>query len=106
MSSRSNPRVTAFGSHGRDIQPADARRFVAFAAPDALLSNVQEPDLDDHAPEPIAWSVAQAARALGLSVDTTYKLIRAGRIPARRVGGRLLVPARRLTEWINDTAAD
>jgi excisionase family DNA binding protein len=67
---------------------------------------MQEPNLDNNTPEPIAWSVAQGARALGLSVDTTYKLIRAGRIPARRVGGRLLVPARRLTEWINDPAGD
>ena len=53
-------------------------------------------------PEPIAWSVAQTASALGLSIDTTYKLINAGRIPARRIGCRLLVPTRRLTAWIND----
>jgi len=53
-------------------------------------------------PEPIAWSVAQTARALGLSIDASYKLISAGRIPARRVGGRLLVPTRRLVAWIND----
>jgi excisionase family DNA binding protein len=56
-------------------------------------------------PSPIAYSVREAAQALGLSIDTTYRYIADGTIPARRVGGRLLIPVRKLEQWIDDTDA-
>lgn len=42
--------------------------------------------------EKIAYSVSEAARALGLSLNTTYELIRQNRLPALRLGKRLLIP--------------
>jgi excisionase family DNA binding protein len=53
-------------------------------------------------PQPIAYSVREAAVVLPLSTDTIYRLIRAGEIPARRVGGRWLIPTRGLERWIED----
>lgn len=35
----------------------------------------------------------RAARALGVSRRTVYRWIRAGRVPSRRQGGKLVVPA-------------
>ena len=40
----------------------------------------------------VVMSVAETARALGLSRNTIYRGIRRGQIPATRLGGLLLVP--------------
>jgi excisionase family DNA binding protein len=50
---------------------------------------------------PLAVSVPEAARLLGLSRSTTYAAVKRGDIPSVRIGGRIVVPLRRLEELIN-----
>jgi excisionase family DNA binding protein len=45
-------------------------------------------------------SVAEAARYLGLSVNTTYAHLANGTIPGRRVGRRWLVSRAGLDAWL------
>ena len=40
----------------------------------------------------VAYSPNEAARALGLSLNHVYDLIRLGRIPSVRMGKRILIP--------------
>jgi excisionase family DNA binding protein len=42
----------------------------------------------------------EAAKFLGLGKNTTYELIQQGRLPAVRVGRRLLVPKRGLIRFL------
>jgi excisionase family DNA binding protein len=51
--------------------------------------------------EKILLSVAEAAQVLGVCRDTVYDLAAAGRIPARKIGTRLMIPRARLEEWAN-----
>jgi excisionase family DNA binding protein len=50
--------------------------------------------------EKMLMSVREAAQALGIGRDTAYGLIRDGRLPAVRVGRRVLVPRTALERWI------
>jgi excisionase family DNA binding protein len=50
-------------------------------------------------------SVREAARLLGVGRDTTYVLVRERRIPAVRVGRRILVPRAALERWIEKEIA-
>lgn len=50
---------------------------------------------------PLAISVPEAGRLLGLSRSTTYEAVKRGDIPSVRIGGRVLVPLRRLEELID-----
>jgi excisionase family DNA binding protein len=45
-------------------------------------------------------SVAETARVLGLSVNTTYAYLADGTIPGRRVGRRWIVSRARLDAWL------
>ena len=49
----------------------------------------------------LAFSVQDAAEALGLSVDTVYELVRGNKLPHKRIGRRILIPCRVLETWIN-----
>lgn len=49
-------------------------------------------------------SVTAAARVLGMSRRCAYEMVRARRLPAVRVGGRIKVPAAALDRWIADRA--
>lgn len=51
--------------------------------------------------EKVLLSVAEAAQVLGVCRDTVYDLAAAERIPARRIGTRLMIPRLRLEEWAN-----
>jgi excisionase family DNA binding protein len=51
-------------------------------------------------PERLTLSVAEAARAIGVSRANAYNLIHAGELPSIRLGGRILVPRRALEERI------
>ncbi len=51
-------------------------------------------------PERRFLTVAEAARALGLSRAYTYTLVSAGEIPSVRFGRRVVIPAR----WIDQLA--
>jgi excisionase family DNA binding protein len=65
----------------------------------ARLTNNQEPTRDEDRREPHsagderpAYSVAEAAGALGLSRDMIYQQLRAGRLGSLKVGGRRIIP--------------
>ncbi len=50
---------------------------------------------------PLAVSVSEAGRLLGISRSTAYAAVKRGDIPSVRIGGRVLVPLRRLEELID-----
>lgn len=52
----------------------------------------------------LAFTVDEAARALGLGRSTTYRLVKEGKIPTVRLGGRILVPVHRLSEMVERKA--
>ena len=47
-----------------------------------------------------AYSVKEAAQALGMSRQTIYNLIHADDFPAVKIGGRTLVPVAALDDWL------
>jgi excisionase family DNA binding protein len=49
---------------------------------------------------PIVLSVPRAARLLGISKDLAYELVAADKLPAIHLGRRIVVPTRRLIEFI------
>lgn len=48
-----------------------------------------------------AYSVNEAAEALGLSRQTVYSLIHTPSFPSVKVGGRTLIPVAALETWLN-----
>ena len=48
--------------------------------------------------QPLLYSIARSARTLGVSEDTVRRMIARGELPAVRIGSRVLVPARALTD--------
>ncbi|MGC1213663.1 MAG: helix-turn-helix domain-containing protein [Micromonospora sp.] len=44
---------------------------------------------------------AVRSRRLGLSLGSTYALVRGGTIPATRLGGRWLIPRARFHVWLD-----
>jgi len=59
-----------------------------------------EYELDDRA----VYTVRQVAWLLSLSLGTTYELLRAGEIPATRLGGRWIIPKARFHSWLDSCA--
>jgi excisionase family DNA binding protein len=55
-------------------------------------------------PDRLAFTIEEAARAIGISRGGAYKSARTGEIPTVRVGGRLLVPRDALKELIAERA--
>ena len=47
-----------------------------------------------------AYTVKEAAQALGMSHQTIYNLIHADDFPAVKIGGRTLVPVAALDDWL------
>jgi excisionase family DNA binding protein len=60
------------------------------------------PEAADHR---ATYTVAEIADLLGLSLGGTYNLVRVGRIPALRMGGRWLIPRRRFHTWLDTQPA-
>jgi excisionase family DNA binding protein len=52
----------------------------------------------------LAYSISQAAIAMGVSRDTVYVLIRAGQIRAVKAGTRTLIPSTGLAAFLNGGA--
>lgn len=52
--------------------------------------------------ERAVYTVKETARLLSLSLNTTYALVRTGRIPAVQLGGRWVIPCQRFHQWLND----
>ena len=51
-------------------------------------------------------SVAEAARALGVSDDTVYELLQRGQLPGLRIGRRRLIPRRAIDLIVEQLLAD
>lgn len=54
----------------------------------------------------LVWSVAEAAVQVGISERFARELIKRGELPARRLGGRVVVPKHALEQWINAREAE
>ena len=50
----------------------------------------------------ITYTVAEVADMLRLNLGGTYRMIRSGDIPSRKLGGRWVIPRRAFHEWINN----
>jgi excisionase family DNA binding protein len=54
---------------------------------------------------PLLLSPEDAARVLGISRTSLFKLLREGRLPGVHVGRRRLIPAQALQKFVDDTVA-
>ena len=54
--------------------------------------------------EPVTYTVREVAKLLGISLGSTYALVRDGTIPATRLGGRWLIPRARFHAWLDGVA--
>lgn len=52
----------------------------------------------------LAYSVAEAASALGVSRDLVRSMVRRGDLRSRRLGRRVLIPAAELHRWVQQPA--
>lgn len=50
--------------------------------------------------EKLAYSVPEAAKVLGVGVQTVYNLVHVEGFPAVRVGKRFLIPCAGLARWL------
>ena len=50
--------------------------------------------------EKMVMTVEEAGRLVGVSRPTAYKLVKAGQLPAMRLGRRLIVPKAALERWL------
>ncbi len=55
----------------------------------------------DQSPEPLAYSVADACRVSSIGRTRLYQLIGEGRLQARKIGKRTLIPAASLRALID-----
>lgn len=56
-------------------------------------------------PAPLAYTIAEAARVTTLGKTRIYELIREGRLQARKIGKRNIIPAASLRALIDGEAA-
>lgn len=49
------------------------------------------------------YTVPEVARLLSLSLGSTYALLREGEIPARKLGGRWVIPKKRFHAWLDES---
>ncbi|MDQ4119672.1 MAG: helix-turn-helix domain-containing protein [Actinomycetota bacterium] len=55
-------------------------------------------------PQPLTYTVDQAAALLGIARGVAYESVRNGEIPATRVGRRWLIPRSRFHAWLDGEA--
>lgn len=55
--------------------------------------------------ERAVYTVAEVAGLLGLALRNVYPMVQAGEIPARRMGGRWVIPKERFNAWLNGSEA-
>ena len=51
-------------------------------------------------PARVTYTVPEIAALLGISRATAYAMLRAGEIPARRIGSRWIIACRRFDLWL------
>lgn len=52
----------------------------------------------------VTYTVPEIAALLGISRATAYAMLRAGEIPARRIGSRWIIACRRFNAWLDGEA--
>jgi excisionase family DNA binding protein len=52
-------------------------------------------------PQPATYTVREVATLLGISLGSTYALVRDGTIPATRLGGRWVISRTRFHTWLD-----
>lgn len=55
-------------------------------------------------PARLSYSVAESARALGVSISTIERAVREGSLPSFTLGRRRLIPADGLAAWVREQA--
>lgn len=55
-------------------------------------------------PDQLTYSVADAARAIGIGKNTMYELVAAGRVPHLRIGRSIRIPVASLQAWVLEQA--
>jgi len=81
-----------------------------YAATPAQWAAAMNPAPAPAGPEPaggvkkLAYTVSEAAEALGVSRKLVYDLIHSGDFPSLKVGGRRLISAELLSEWVRRQA--
>jgi predicted DNA-binding transcriptional regulator AlpA len=59
------------------------------------------PPVEKTKPEPLCVTVADAAIMAGIGTATAYHLIKQHKFPFKRIGNRIVVPLKKLHEWID-----
>ncbi|RIQ21859.1 helix-turn-helix domain-containing protein [Jiangella rhizosphaerae] len=54
----------------------------------------------------LVYSVAEVAELLNLALGGTYALVRSGDIPARKLGGRWVIPKQVFHDWLEDVTVE
>ncbi|HEU5430482.1 MAG TPA: helix-turn-helix domain-containing protein [Thermomicrobiales bacterium] len=52
----------------------------------------------------LAYSIKEAAQALGIHTDLAYRMAQSGELPAVKLGARWLVPIAALEQWLVERA--
>lgn len=58
------------------------------------------------APAPLVYTVEEVSELLGLALGGTYVLVRNGTIPAKKLGGRWVIPKDRFHAWLNSDQSE
>lgn len=58
------------------------------------------------APAPLVYTVEEVSELLGLALGGTYVLVRNGTIPAKKLGGRWVIPKVRFHAWLNSEESE
>src|SRR4051794_22350745 len=87
-----------------DGQIHSSRRNPLADAPTRLATIT---NLDDHraggtaTPARVTYTIPEVCALLGISRATAYAMLRAGEIPAMRLGSRWIIPRHRFACWLN-----
>ena len=66
---------------------------------------IQKLAQDGNKAERLFLSAEEVARLLGASKSYVYAMIRKGEIPSRRLGKRLFIPSKFITEFVSESLA-
>lgn len=61
------------------------------------MATVSQPNRQDR----LVYTVPDVAALLGLSQDKVYGLVRANKIPHKRLGRRIIIPYQPFHDWLN-----
>lgn len=52
--------------------------------------------------EKLVYSIAEVAGLLGISKSLAYSLAKEGKLPTAHLGGRIIIPINKFTEYLNN----